>query len=104
MDWNDPGFDEVGIELKTMPELPDTLFVIATLRVRCGTDQAVYAYRFDSNGRTRVIDDHPKSDWGYGADFELSDPDSQGRRLLLINRTSTQCASTWMEMTYAITG
>jgi hypothetical protein len=99
----DPGFDEVGFEFKMMPELPDTLFVIATVKVPCGGDQAVYAYRFDSNSRTRVIDDHPKSDLGFeGANLELSDPDLQGRRLLLIHRMSTQCASTWMGMTYAV--
>ncbi len=103
MDLTDPGFDEVAVEVKMMPELPDTLFVTATIGVPCGGDQAVYAYRFDSNGRARVIDDHPKSDSGYaGVNLELADPDSQGRRLLLIHRMSTQCASTWMGMTYAV--
>lgn len=100
---DDPGFDEVTLELKAMPELPDALFVIAGVKVPCGEDQAVYAYHFDGNGRTRVIDDHPKSDWGFASsNLELSDPDSRGRRLLLIHRISTQCGSSWMGMTYAV--
>jgi hypothetical protein len=102
-DMLDPGFDEVGFQLKMMPELPDMLFVTATVKVPCGEDQAVYAYRFDSTGRTRVIDYHPPGEGAYeGAELQLSDPDSQGRRLLLIHRTSTQCASLWMGMTYAV--
>jgi hypothetical protein len=70
--------------------------------VPCGGDSALYAYHFDSNGRTLVITDHPKSDTGYGAELELSDHDSQGRRLLLVRRTSEQCASSWMGMKYAV--
>lgn len=96
-DFDDPAFDQVDIELKMVPELPDMLFMTAGVHVPCGEDQAVYAYRFDSNGRTRVIEDRSKSDWGYGgAQFELSDLDSQGRRLLLVHRISVQCASFWM--------
>jgi hypothetical protein len=99
---DDPGFDEVGIDFNVMPELPSTLFVTASVKVPCGGDSAVYAYHFDSNGRALVIADHPKSDAGFGAELELSGPDLQGRRLLLIRRTSTQCASSWMEMMYAV--
>jgi hypothetical protein len=35
-DLDDPGFDEVGLDLKTMPELPDMLFVTATVHMQCG--------------------------------------------------------------------
>jgi hypothetical protein len=106
--WNlkwasDPGFDRVTLALKILPAIPDVLFVTAGVHITCGEDEAVYAYRFDSSGRTRIVDADSKSDWGYGsADFELSDPDSLGRRLLLINRTSVQCASSWMGLTYAV--
>jgi hypothetical protein len=102
-DMDDPGFDAVGFDVKMMPELPNTLFVTAWVKVPCGGDQAVYVYQFDSNGRTRVIEDHLKSDRGFGgAALELSDPDNQGRRLLLVHRMSQQCQSTWMGMTYSV--
>lgn len=101
-DPDDPGFDQVGLNLKKVPELPNMLFVTAMVKIPCGGDEAVFAYRFDSNGRARVIEDHPENG-GYGnAKFELSEPDSQGSRLLLIDRWSVQCQSTWMGMTYAV--
>lgn len=94
---------QVEVALTQMPELTDTLFVTASLNVGCGWDQAVYVYRFDGNGRARIIDDHPKSDWGYGdAKFEISGPDTQGRRLFLIHRLSIQCGSSWMQMPFAV--
>jgi len=103
MDFDGPAFAEVGFEFKTMPEMPNILIVTAGVRVPCGRDEAVYANRFDSVGRTRVIEDHPKSDWGYeDAKFELSDPDSQGRRLFLVHRSNIQCGSSWKDMTYAV--
>lgn len=37
-DMFDPGFDRVGVDFKMMPELPDTLFVIAGFPVPCGAD------------------------------------------------------------------
>ena len=97
-----PGFGYVGFEFKWLPELPDALFVVAEAGVDCGVDQAVYMYHFDRDGRTRVFDNHPTSDWGYTSpDFKLSEPDSQGRRLLLIHYVSVQCASSWMGMAYS---
>jgi hypothetical protein len=103
LDLEDPGFNSVSLKLKSMPELPGMLFVTAGVKVPCGLDQAVYVYRFDSNGRARIIEDHPQSDWGYGdATLELSDPDLQGRRLLLIHRISVQCGSSWMMMKYSV--
>jgi hypothetical protein len=102
-DLEDAGFDQVRLGIKIMPELPDTMFVTAGISVPCGEDEAVYAYRFDAGGRKRIIDDHPKSDWGYAySTLKLSDVDSDGRRLLLIHRMSTQCGSSWMGMTYAV--
>ncbi len=102
-DFEDPGFGDVSVALTYKPELPDMLFVIGTVGVGCGGDQAVYGYRFDANGWARVISDHPTSDSGYGAAaLEVSDADFQGRRLLLIHRWSVQCASTWMGTTYSV--
>jgi hypothetical protein len=102
-DIDDPGFNDVNVVLTWKPELPGMLFVTGTVGVRCGGDQAVYGYRFDANGWARVITDHPASDFGYGwSTLEVSDADSQGRRLLLTHRSSVQCASTWMRMTYSV--
>jgi hypothetical protein len=102
-DFEDFGFDSVSIVLTWKPELPDLLLVTAGLHVSCGEDQAAYGYHFDANGWARVISDHPASDFGYGgARFEVSDADSQGRRLLLIHHWSVQCASSWMGMTYSV--
>jgi hypothetical protein len=102
-DFEAPGFDSVSVALTWKPELPEMLFVTGTVGVRCGGDQAIYGYRFDANGWARVISDHPSSDSGYGgAAPEVSNADSQGRRLLLIHRWSVQCASSWMGMTYSV--
>jgi hypothetical protein len=99
----EPGFGSVIVSLDWKPELPDILFVNAGAAVRCGTDEALYAYRFDGNGWARIIEDRPSSDFGYGfTTLKVSDPDAQRRRLLLIHRTSVQCASTWMSMTYSV--
>jgi hypothetical protein len=100
--FDDPGLDSVSVSLDWKAELPDMLIVTASVAVRCGEDQAVYVYRFDANGRARVISDHPESDVGYGSALRVSDPDFQGRRLLLVDRTSVQCASTWSGMTYSV--
>jgi hypothetical protein len=77
-----PGVGYVGFEFKMLPELLNSLFVIASVTVECGSDEAIYLYHFEDGGRTRVFEDHPKSKWGYtSATFELSGPDSKGRRL-----------------------
>ncbi|HTB12841.1 MAG TPA: hypothetical protein VK752_14770 [Bryobacteraceae bacterium] len=103
LDFEDPGFDSVSVALSWKPELPDVLLVTPGVGVRCGEDQAVYGYQFDANGWARVISDHTASDFGYGwARFELSDADGHGRRLLLIQRASVQCESTWMGATYSV--
>jgi len=101
--YENPGYDSVSVALAWKPELPNVLLITAGVAVRCGEDQAAYAYRFDANGWARVISDHTASDFGYGgAAFEVSDADGQGRRLLLIHRWSVQCASTWMGATYSV--
>jgi hypothetical protein len=101
--WDASGFDSVSVTLDWKAELPDMLFITAGVGVRCGEDQAVYGYRFDANGWAKVISDHLESDFGYGSvGLQLSDPDFQRRRLLLIHRWSVQCASTWMGMTYSV--
>jgi hypothetical protein len=98
-----PGFDYVSAALTWKPELPDILLITAGVGVRCGEDQAVYGYRFDANGWARIIADHPEGDWGSSAaPAELSDADSQGRRLLLLHRWSVQCASAWMGASYSV--
>jgi hypothetical protein len=99
-----PGLGYVGVELQWQPELADTLFVVASASVMCGTDDAVYMYRSDDNkGWTRVLEDHPKGGWGYTApEIALSEPDSRGRRLLVTHYISAQCASTWMRMAYSV--
>ena len=107
-DSADAGFDhsafnQVEVEFQMMPELPDMLFVTAGVHVPCGEDDVVYAYRFDGNGRTRVVEDHPKSDWGYGnSKLQLSEPDPRGRRLLLVHRRSLQCGSSWFVTPYSV--
>jgi hypothetical protein len=93
----------VQFELKLLPELPHVLFVIAGVTVPCGVDQVVYMYHYDPGGRTRVFEDHPKIPFGYtGPSIQVSDPDSQGRRLLLTDYMTIQCASTWMGMAYSV--
>ena len=100
-----PGLGYLGFEFKWFPELPDALVVIAHVSVDCGSDDSVYLYRFHLGGRVRVFNDRPESKWGYtGAALALSDPDSQGRRLLLVHYVSVQCASSWMGMAYSVYG
>jgi hypothetical protein len=97
------GFGAVDVKLTRFPEMPDSLFVTAGVGVPCGEDEAVYKYDFDADSRKRVLEDHPKSEWGYaGAALQLSDPDPQGNRLLLVHRISTQCASLWMGVAYSV--
>jgi hypothetical protein len=99
----DAPFSSVTVAFAWKPEAPDILFATAGVGVGCGQDEAVYGYRFDANGWARVVDDYPVSDWGYGyATLELSEPDYQGRRLLLIHRTIVQCASNWRNMAYSV--
>lgn len=87
-------FGSLGLALTWLEELPDVLFVTAGVGVHCGEDDAVYMYRFDPRGRVRLLADHPKSEWGYyGADIQISEPDTDRRRLLLLRYQSVQCAS-----------
>jgi hypothetical protein len=99
----DPGYDRVAVRLKIMPEVPDTLVVSAGVRSSAGDeeDQAVYVYRFDSIGRTRIIADTGR---GLGrAKLEVSKPDSLGRRLVLIYRIFPSLRGlSWASMSYAI--
>lgn len=93
----------VGFRFEWIPGLPSTMFVIASVTVDCGFDETIYLYRFDSAGRTRVLEDHPQSEWGYTEwGLKLSDPDPRGRRLLLATYTSVQCASSWAGMAYSV--
>jgi hypothetical protein len=100
---DDPGFGYVGLKFQWLPELPDSLVVITSVGVGCGSDQAVYLYQFHSGNRTRVVEDHPQSNWGFtDAEVQLSEPGSQGQRLLLTHYVSVQCASFWMQMAYSV--
>jgi hypothetical protein len=93
----DPGSERVKVGLKITPEMPDTLVVTAGV----SEDEAVYVYRFDSTGRTRVIADHNR---GLGsAELVVSEPDSFGRRLALIHRIfPSPPTSSWKMMSYTI--
>lgn len=98
-----PGQGYIEVKFRRLPELYDTLFVVAGASVECGTDEAVYLYHWDAGGRKRVLEDRPATEWqNTGAELELSDPDSQGRRLLAVHYTSVQCASNWQGMTYSV--
>ncbi len=99
----DSKFGYAGLRTHWFPELPDVLFVVASVSIPCGTDDTVYAYRFTPQGRTRILEDHPKAAFGYYVtDVRLSEPDAQGRRLLLTTRMSSQCASMWMGLAYDV--
>jgi hypothetical protein len=90
----------VSIRLTQFPNLPDTLFVTTGAGVPCGVDEAVYGYRFDERKRTAVLQDREE---GYsGTKLELSAPDAGGRRLLLVHRTSVQCASKWTGVAFSV--
>ncbi len=91
------------IKFRMLPELSDSLFVIAGAAVECGFDQTVYLYHFDAHGRTRVFEDHPggRLQFMY-AELELSGPDAKRRRLLAVHYMSAQCASTWMVMAHSV--
>lgn len=97
------GFGGVDVKLTRFPEMPDSLFATAGVSVPCGQDETVYKYDFDAGSRKRVLENHLKSIWGStGTELQLSDPDPQGNRLLLIHRISVQCASSWMGMAYSV--
>jgi hypothetical protein len=96
-----PRFGYATVKLTRLPELPDTIIVTAGVSIPCGVEDAVYVYRFDAEGRHRVVEDHPAGGHGDVA-IELAPPDSQGRRLLLLHRLTQQCSSTWMSTAYAV--
>ena len=94
------GFD---LQLRSVPQLPGTLLITAGVPVECGLDQAVYLYRLSSGRPTRILEDHPGGPLHFmSAATQLSEPDPQGRRLLLTHFVSAQCASTWMVMSYSV--
>jgi len=96
------GLEGEGPDLRfqQLPELPNTLLVIVGVSVPCGVEEAVYLYQFDATSRTRALEDRPL---GYGfTKVELSQPDSEGRRLLLTTHQSVQCASAWVGMAYSV--
>ena len=98
-----PGYGYVGIEFKSLPELPNSVFVTAHASVPCGSDEAVYLYNYSRGKWTRALADLSKTDWERTyARLELSEPDAQGQRLLVIHYLSAQCASTWMAMAYSV--
>ena len=101
--WGWPGFGYAELSFKWFSELPDSLIVIGGVSVMCGVDDAVYMYHFGARERARVFEDRPVIEWHHSvAGVELSEPDTHGRRLLLTQYTSVQCASAWMGMAYAV--
>lgn len=101
--WETANFGKLEVDFKWLPELPDALVVVEGAGVRCGMDDAVYFYQFQSGKRTLVLEDHRETSWGHAAgEVQVSEPDSQGRRLVLTSFTSAQCASAWMRMAYSV--
>ena len=99
---DNPGAGYVTVEFRFLPDLYDTLFVVAGATVECGSDQAVYLYHLEAHGRTRLFEDRPGTKYPYmDATLELSEPDADGRRLLVTHYVSAQCASTWMGLAYS---
>ena len=100
---NDPegvGFGYAGVEVQRLRELPDMVFVTAAASIPCGAEDSVYAYKFDGSGWRRVVD--ARSQEMGDAELKLSDPDSSGQRLLLIDWRSQQCISSWRGMAYKV--
>lgn len=96
-----PGYARV--EVKWFPELAGTVFVLAHVTAGCGFDDAVYMYDVRGERWKRMFADHPRSAWGWeNAKVEISDPAGDGRRLLLVDYSSTQCASFWMGSHYSV--
>jgi hypothetical protein len=94
------GFGYASVNVQRFAELPDMAFVTASATIPCGAEGSVYGYKFDDSGWRRVVDAQSS---GMGVvKLELSEPDSSGQRLLLVEWYSQQCASFWMEMTYKV--
>jgi hypothetical protein len=94
------GLGYASVNVVRFAELPDMAFVTASATIPCGAEDSVYGYKFDATGWKRVINVH---DQGMGdAKLKLSDPDSSGQRLLLVDWYSQQCVSTWRGMTYKV--
>lgn len=50
-----------------------------------------------------LLEDHPGGQFSYmSAAVDLSDPDAQGRRLLVTHYVTAQCASTWMLTAWSV--
>lgn len=94
------GFGYVSVNMQRFAELPDMAFVTASATIPCGAEDSIYGYKFDASGWRQVVEAH-NPEMG-NADLELSDPDSSGKRLLLINWYSQQCTSSWRGMTYQV--
>jgi hypothetical protein len=94
------GFGYVSVNLRRFAELPDMAFVTASATIPCGAEDSVYGYKFDASGWTRVVDAR-NPEMG-NADLGLSDPDSSGKRLLVIDWYSQQCTSSWRGMAYEV--
>jgi hypothetical protein len=99
-DFEGVGFGYASVNVQRFAELPDMAFVTASATIPCGAEDSVYGYKFDDSGWRRVIDVH---DQGMGdAKLQLSDPDSSGQRLLLVDWYSQQCVSTWRGTRYNV--
>jgi hypothetical protein len=94
------GFGYASVRVQRFAEFPDMAFVTASVTVGCGAEDSVYGYKFDATGWRRVIDARDE-DMG-DAELKLSEPDSSGQRLLLVNWYSQQCASNWRAITYKV--
>jgi hypothetical protein len=91
------------LELSAPKDTPDLLTVVAGVTVPCGADEAVYVYRFAGGARTRVLEDHPDSDFGLtSARIYTSAADSSGRRLLVTTHVDVQCSSASAGLHYSV--
>ena len=97
-------FGYAGLRTHWFPELPDVLFVVASVSIPCGTDDTVYA-RIDSRRRGgrafwKITRKRSSAIRWEGSNYRSRTRKAGG--LLLTKRISTQCASTWMMTAYDV--
>ena len=96
-----PEIGYVGVGVTAAVQLPDTLIVNGWATVPCGSDDAIYLYRFDETGWTRTLENHPGGRYT-DTRIKFSEPDASGQRLMLIQAVWSQCQSFWRGMAYSV--
>jgi hypothetical protein len=101
MGW--PGYGFPSVEFEWRPELPNSAIVTARISVPCGAEARVFVYDIRGPRWVRVLSDVPRNRFlGTAGVSELSAPDREGNRLLLIHYGTSQCASMWMGLSYSV--